>query len=238
MKLYLLLLVQLQSVLGTACGGTASGCGWSPWNIPARPGDRPSVLQRLRTGCIFLAIIHFPPYLHSSSLRRTASIVGDRSNVLDHRNLKAGLLERADCSLTACARAFHENLHRLHAVIHRDSSQRSPQRSCAANGVDFLEPRKPSSPELAHENGVALRICDGDDRIIKGGLDMAAPRSMFLRSRRLRDAAAAFLPPFCACAILNIPPDYFFLLAMVFLGPLRVRAFVLERWPLTGRPLR
>ena len=36
--------------------------------------------------------------------------MGDRSNVLDHRNLKAGLLERADCSLTACARAFCETI--------------------------------------------------------------------------------------------------------------------------------
>ena len=36
---------------------------------------------------------------------------------------------------------------------------------------------------------------------------------------------------------LHIPP-YFFLLAMVFLGPLRVRALVLVRWPWTGRPRR
>ena len=32
--------------------------------------------------------------------------------------------------------------------------------------------------------------------------------------------------------------NYFFLLAMVRLGPLRVLALVFERWPLTGRPLR
>ena len=31
---------------------------------------------------------------------------------------------------------------------------------------------------------------------------------------------------------------YFFLLATVRLGPLRVRALVLDRWPRTGRPLR
>ena len=58
------------------------------------------------------------------------------------------------------------------------------------------------------------------------------PRSIFLRPRRLRTAffATAFA---ISISLLN----YFFLLAIVFLGPLRVRAFVLVRWPLTGRPL-
>ena len=52
----------------------------------------------------------------------------------------------------------------------------------------------------------------------------AAPFSTTLRSlRRLTTFLVAF-------AMLHIPP-YFFLLAMVFLGPLRVRALVLVRWP-------
>ena len=42
---------------------------------------------------------------------------------------------------------------------------------------------------------------------------------------------------FLLCPKRNTLP-YFFLFAMVFTGPLRVLAFVLVRWPLTGRPLR
>ncbi len=42
---------------------------------------------------------------------------------------------------------------------------------------------------------------------------------------------------FYLLAIFDFPP-YFFLLAMVFVGPLRVRALVLLRWPRTGRPRR
>ncbi len=52
--------------------------------------------------------------------------------------------------------------------------------------------------------------------------------------------ATAFPTTFLAAALashLHIPP-YFFLLAMVFLGPFRVRALVFVRWPCTGRPLR
>src|SRR5699024_11348283 len=57
------------------------------------------------------------------------------------------------------------------------------------------------------------------------------PFSMFFFSRRRR---ITFLPVLGA-AMFSLPP-YFFLLAMVFLGPLRVRALVLLRWPRTGRP--
>ena len=58
------------------------------------------------------------------------------------------------------------------------------------------------------------------------------PFSTFLRSRRLR---ITFLP---LVAVAMLIPPYFFLLATVRLGPLRVRALVLDLWPRTGRPLR
>ena len=50
------------------------------------------------------------------------------------------------------------------------------------------------------------------------------PFSTFLRSRRLR---ITFLPLVAVAMCFSLP--YFFLLATVRLGPLRVRALVLER---------
>ena len=47
-------------------------------------------------------------------------------------------------------------------------------------------------------------------------------------------AAADNLLAFWCCH--SREPPYFFLFAIVLRGPLRVRAFVFERWPLTGSP--
>ncbi len=65
----------------------------------------------------------------------------------------------------------------------------------------------------------------------------AAPCGMFFFSRRR--VFCPFLGP-AAAAFLLVASGYlaFFLPAMVRLGPLRVRALVLVRWPRTGRPRR
>ena len=105
---------------------------------------------------------------------------------------------------------------------------------CAAKGVDFLLPRKPRPPEEAQEIALPCVSVTVTMVLLKEDRMWTWPRSMFFRSRR----RMTFLPADAfAVAILVLPP-YFFLLAMVFLGPLRVRALVLLRWPRTGRPLR
>ena len=53
------------------------------------------------------------------------------------------------------------------------------------------------------------------------------------RCRRVRRAARA---RFAACGFYFLPP--FFFPAIALAGPLRVRALVCVRWPLTGSPLR
>ena len=65
--------------------------------------------------------------------------------------------------------------------------------------------------------------------LLKEELICTAPRSMFFRS--LRRVRTFFLG-----AAITYPSRHFFLLAIVRFGPLRVRAFVLLRWPRTAGP--
>ena len=104
---------------------------------------------------------------------------------------------------------------------------------CAAKGVLFLLPRKPWPPEEAQEMALPWVSVTVTMVLLKEERIWTWPFSMFFFSRRRRMTR---LPVFGA-AMLILPP-YFFLLAMVFLGPLRVRALVLLRWPRTGRPRR
>ena len=64
--------------------------------------------------------------------------------------------------------------------------------------------------------------------LLNVALTCATPEVMFLRSRR-------FTRPVSVAMTLC---PYFFLPAMGFALPLRVRALVLVRWPRTGRPRR
>ena len=106
----------------------------------------------------------------------------------------------------------------------------------AAKGVDFREPRNPSSPELAQDRALPCVSVMVTMVLLNVDWICAAPRSMFLRSLRRRVVAP--LRAVVLAAALLIPPAYFFLLAIVLRGPLRVRALVLDRWPRTGRLLR
>ena len=79
--------------------------------------------------------------------------------------------------------------------------------------------------------GIALHIGNGDHGVVERGADMhGAPFNVLSLTAFCPRAAFRF-----RLSHKSFPP-YFFLLAMVRLGPLRVRAFVLERWPRTGRP--
>ena len=72
--------------------------------------------------------------------------------------------------------------------------------------------------------GVAVGVGHGDHGVVKGRADMHG--ALFDRL-----ALTTALDNFLYCfSHLHIPP-YFFLFAMVFFGPLRVRALVLVLWP-------
>ena len=103
---------------------------------------------------------------------------------------------------------------------------------CAAYGVLFLEPLKPSPPAEAHES--ALPWVSVMVTIVLLNVDWicAAPRSMFC-ARGVCEWL--FFWQLLLPSSISLP-DYFFLLAIVFLGPFLVRALVLVLCPRTGRP--
>jgi hypothetical protein len=95
---------------------------------------------------------------------------------------------------------------------------------CAAKGVDLREPRKPRPPEEAQDRALPPISVTVTMVLLKEERICTWPFSTFLRSRRLR---ITFLPLVAVAMCFSLP--YFFLLATVRLGPLRVRALVLER---------
>src|SRR6187455_820814 len=99
---------------------------------------------------------------------------------------------------------------------------------CAANGVDLREPLKPTVPADAHEITAPVGSVIVTIVLLNVLLMWASPTATFFFSLR-----RTFLP-----ADLGGMRYHFFFPATVRLGPLRVRALVLVRWPRTGRCAR
>src|SRR5207248_2702318 len=103
--------------------------------------------------------------------------------------------------------------------------------TCAANGVDFREPLNPAEPADSHAITLPSLSVSATIVLLNDVLMCAWPIAMFLRTRRrVRPLVAALRG-----GAIYLP---FFPRPTVFFGPLRVRAFVFVRWPLTGRPRR
>src|SRR3954467_4512433 len=107
--------------------------------------------------------------------------------------------------------------------------------SCAANGVDLREPLKPTLPALAQDSVLPCWSVMVTIVLLNVDLMCACPCRPFFFSRRLVFLALGFaigplLPYFFALT--------FFLPAIVFFGPLRVRALVCVRCPWTGSDRR
>src|SRR5499425_2292143 len=101
----------------------------------------------------------------------------------------------------------------------------------AANGVDLREPLNPAEP--ADSQTITFPCGSVSDTIVllNDVLMCAWPMAMFLRTRRR-------VRPLVACLRGGATYFAFFPRPTVFFGPLRVRAFVFVRWPLTGSPRR
>ncbi len=68
----------------------------------AQPANRSSVSCHNRTAGTSLGDVLYP-----APLRRAATVVGNRSNILDHVHFKPGGLQGTDCRLPAGARPLH-----------------------------------------------------------------------------------------------------------------------------------
>ncbi len=103
---------------------------------------------------------------------------------------------------------------------------------CAANGVPFCEPRKPSEPALDHEIVRPSRSVNVTIVLLNDALTCTMPIGTFFLCARLK----RFLVPF-AFAI-----AYFFAFFLFAIcprrAPLRLRALVCVRCPRTGSPRR
>src|SRR6266853_6811605 len=115
--------------------------------------------------------------------------------------------------------------------------------TCAANGVDLREPRKPQPPAVAHDSVLPWRSVMVMIVLLKEACTCAIASSTFLRAflgfLGAADGAAAPLAcGFCSCfgslfcsAMRYAFPAGTFSLTACLRGPLRVRALVRVRWP-------
>src|SRR3954452_10161032 len=160
---------------------------------------------------------------NSPTLRRTASVVGNRGYVADGADLEADGLQRADRGLAAGAGTLHEHVDLAHAVLLRATGGRlgGHLRGERRRLAGALEADLPGAGPSDH---VAQGVGDRDDRVVERAFDVSVPvgdvllllAAHLLRGRLLRCARHYFFPTF-------------FLPATVLRGPLRVRALVWVR---------
>ena len=144
--------------------------------------------------------------------------MGNRGHVFDQADLESGGLQSADRGFAAGARAFDVHINALQTMLHSRFGSGFGS-GLRREGSGFPRTAEAQLTGARPGQRVALRIGDGHDGIVKGGLDMSSATLNIL----------AFLRAVVFAAAILIPPAYFFLLAIVFFGPLRVRALVLER---------
>src|SRR6185503_11666577 len=151
----------------------------------------------------------------------------------DTEDLEAGGLERADRGLAPGARALDEDLDLLQAVFHAllgagVGGHLGGERRRLAGALDAG--RAGALPR----DHVAVLVGERDDRVVEGRIDVRLADGDVL----LDPAARADLRGVSARRCHYVLLGAFFPRPTVFFGPLRVRAFVFVRWPLTGRPRR
>src|SRR3954453_1185684 len=169
-------------------------------------------------------------YLDAAPLPRAAAVVCLRSDVLDAGDLEAGGLKAADRGLAARARALHESLALLHALL--DALARGGvSRHLRGEGGRLARALEAGAAGGLPRDHVPLAVGQGDDRVVERRLDVRlADRDVLL------DLATATLR--AARSRHYFLPAFFLPATCMRFGPLRVRALVLVFWPRTGRPRR
>src|SRR5688500_9610175 len=168
--------------------------------------------------------------LDPSPLPGAAAVVCLRGDVLDAGDLEAGRLERADRGLAARARALHEDLDLLHALLDALAGG-GVGGDLGGEGRRLAGALEAGAAGRLPRDDVALAVRQGHDRVVEAGLDVRlADRDVLL------DLAAAALGT--TGSRHYFLPAFFLPATCMRLGPLRVRAFVLVFWPRTGRPRR
>ena len=144
-------------------------------------------------------------------------------DVLDHVDLEASGLQSADSGFTALAGALDVHFDGLQAMLHSSLGSRLGSH-LSGEGSGLSGTAEAQTTGGSPGQSIALEVGDGNHGVVEGGADM---RGTLLDVLTL----AASLDDLLSSSGFShdISLLYFFLLAMVFLGPLRVRALVLVR---------
>src|SRR5688572_30736548 len=188
---------------------------------------------------------------HTPALARPAAVMRYRRHVPDRGDREAGRLQRPQCRFAARTGARDFDLERAHAVFHGllrrvlGGNLRRVRRGLARTLEAHGARRRPG-------NRIALRVGNRNHRIVERSADMRDTRSDIL-AFTFTDAGflthhqsfhgsapeAGTVALSCSGGQVNgRHENYFFLPAIAFAGPLRVRALVWVRWPRTGNPRR
>src|SRR3954452_12127589 len=156
--------------------------------------------------------------LHPPPLAGAAAVVCLRSDVLDAGDLEAGGLKAADRGLAARARALHEDLALLHALL--DALARGGvSRHLRGEGGRLARALEAGAAGGLPGDHVPVAIRERDDRVVEGRLDVRlADWDVLL------DLAAAALRT--ARSRHYFLPAFFLPATCMRFGPLRVRALV------------
>src|ERR1700736_1295445 len=111
------------------------------------------------------------PYLNPTLLRRTTAVMRNRRDVSDAGDLQTAVVQCTYCGLAAGARAANTHFHVLHAMFLRGitcllGGNLRGERRALARAAETAAPR--GRPVQC----VALTICDRDDRVVEGRMDV------------------------------------------------------------------
>ncbi len=149
----------------------------------------------------------------------------NRGHVFNQVDLQTGGLQSTDRGFTAGAGALHIHFHGLKAVFHRRAGG-GFRRRLGGKRSRFPRTAEAELTGAGPRKSIALRVGDSNDSIVKRGLDM---RGATFNILAFLAAAGYTLARSSFSSSDSSTSSYFFLLAMVFFGPLRVRALVLVR---------
>ena len=141
-------------------------------------------------------------------------------DVLNAADFDACCLQCTNSSFTACARSFDENVSGTHSLIDCNLSSLFSCHLCC-EWCALTRAFESESASGCPSDGIAVGISNRYDRVVE---------SSFLLALLFTVAMLSLLQHYFLVAV--------FLPAMVFFGPLRVRALVFVRCPRVGSPAR
>lgn len=154
-------------------------------------------------------------------------------DVLNAADFDACCLQCTNSSFTACARSFDENVSGTHSLIDCNLSSLFSCHLCC-EWCALTRAFESESASGCPSDGIAVGISNRYDRVVESRTNMSCTGfymfSFFSFSFAFTVAMLSLLQHYFLVAV--------FLPAMVFFGPLRVRALVFVRCPRVGSPAR